>query len=247
MKIYEQSDLGAMIAQSDRWRRELNEVLAGDSAVIRGLFSADRIQTLKAETFAFRERMGLSGNMAYDETTPDHVKLVDKPITTNRPTRFMLSQFFPWNSPPYEDIRTISRQLMAFRNMCSGLGWGAGFEDVSEYVSWPCIIQYRKGGDFLTAHRDDYAFQTILIMTELGVDFETGGNFYLNDQGHNYLEPELKVGDVLLLKSDLAHGVHAIDPHRADDGSAAGRWMLFCPLSKRAQTLSAAPTMSRAA
>lgn len=237
MKIYEETDMLGMIAQADRWREELNRVLATDSAIIRGLFDKNRILELRAQTFEFRQKHGLSGNMPYDETTPDHVKVVDKPITTARPTRFVLSQFFPWNTQDHADIATISRQLMMFRNMCSGLPPTAGFEDMSEYVSWPCIIQYRQGGDFLAAHRDDYAFQTILMMTEMGADFETGGNFYLNETGHNYLEPELQIGDVLLLKSDLAHGVHAIDPHRADDGSTSGRWMMFCPLSRREERL----------
>ena len=235
MKLYEQTSLSAMIDRADFWKDELDQTLHAQSAVIRGLFDPDRLRTMKAWVYDFRLREGLSGNMAYNDATPDHVKLVDKPLTDRRPTRFVLSQFFPWNNEARDnrDIGEISANLMRFRNLCSGLAPETGFVGDDTFVSWPSVIQYRRGGDFLAAHQDDYAFQCILILSQMGEDFSTGGNYYLGPDGHRYLEPELKFGDVLLLKSDLVHGVHPIDPHQAVEDSAEGRWMMFCPLARR--------------
>lgn len=235
MKLYEENSLSAMIARAQFWKTELDETLTQKSAVIRGLFDRDRLRAMKAWVYAFRQQQGLSGHMPYNEATPDHVKLVDKPLSDRRPTRFILSQFFPWNNDHRGngDIAEISMGLMTFRNLCSGLDPRAGLVGDETYVSWPSVIQYRQGGDFLAAHQDDYAFQCILILSDFGQDFETGGNYYLGPEGHRFLEPDLQFGDVVLLKSDLVHGVHGIDPHLPLDDSAGGRWMMFCPLARR--------------
>ena len=121
---------------------------------------------------------------------------------------------------------------MRLRNLLVGLPENAGFEDMSRYVSWPCVIQYRRGGDYLAAHRDDYLYQMLLILSEIGSDFETGGNYLLDSHKHVYNEPALKFGDLVMLRSDIVHGVHPIDPHLSvDEQSERGRWILFFPLS----------------
>lgn len=240
MRIFEERSLDAMIADADRWRMELDATLRSESAVIRGLWSRDRLLALRDHVFRFRQANGLSGNMAYNEGTPDHVKIVDKPLGDHRPTRFVLSQFFPWNTQSHADIPAISLGLMRFRNLASGFAPDTGMRAGCEYVSWPSVIQYRRGGDFLAAHRDQYAFQCILVLSQMGEDFAEGGNYYLSETGHHFEEPNLRFGDVLLLKSDLVHGVHPIDPHLADDGGMGGRWMMFCPLAKRSEVLRAA-------
>lgn len=240
MRIFEQTSLDAMIGDADRWRVELDATLRNESAVIRGLFDRDRLLALRESVYGVRQRDGLSGNMPYNEATPDHVKLVDKPLGSDRPTRFVLSQFFPWNRQANADIPAISQGLMRFRNLASGFAPDTGMRAGCDYVSWPSVIQYRRGGDFLAAHRDQYAFQCILVLSEMGQDFTEGGNFWLGETGHHFEEPNLRFGDVLLLKSDLVHGVHPIDPALHDDGSMAGRWMMFCPLARRADVLRAA-------
>lgn len=233
MKLFEQSSLSSMIEDAERWKGELAPILASQSVVIRGLYEPDRLLELRESVFQLRKTHGFAGNMKYNEATPDHVKIVDKAFDDARPTRFVLSQFFPWNTPVDPQIATIARDLMTFRNICSGLAPDTGLSTDCDYISWPSFIHYRRGGDFLAAHRDDYAFQTILVLSQQGRDFEQGGAFYLDESRHHYLEPALEFGDLVLLRSDLVHGVHAIDPQASDDGSQAGRWIMFCPLIRR--------------
>lgn len=233
MKLFEQSCLSAMTSDAARWKGELGPLLDAQSVVIRGLYDRDRLLELRDAVYGLRHSRGFAENMKYNESTPDHVKIVDKPLSDPRPTRFVLSQFFPWNTPHHRDIRTIAEELMIFRNICSGLAPQTGLSDADEFISWPSFIHYRRGGDFLAPHRDDYAFQTILILSQSGEDFTQGGAFYLDPSRHHFLEPSLEFGDLVLLKSDLVHGVHAIDPQADDNGSQAGRWMMFCPLIRR--------------
>lgn len=237
MKVYEQRSLSDMTANAAQWRAELSARLETETVVIRGLYDADRLREMREAVYALRTSRGFDGNMRYNEATPDHVKIVDKPLSDPRPTRFVLSQFFPWNTPVHGDIRTLSEALITFRNVCSGLDPETGQAGDTTYISWPSFIQYRRGGDFLGPHRDEYAFQTILVLSSQGADFTEGGAYYLDSARHHYLEPALEFGDLVLLKSDLVHGVHAIDPGAEEDGSQAGRWIMFCPLALRRNIL----------
>jgi hypothetical protein len=196
------------------------------------MFDNTELLSLRHWIHSFRLEHGLSGHYRYSKATPDHVKVVDKPLTDARPTRFEFYQFFPWNSQNNPAFSRLTTELTITRNIFSRLPPETGYPDTSRFVSWPCILHYRRGGDFLAAHQDDYAYQLILLLSERGKDFEEGGNYVLKNGKHLFLEPELKFGDLILLKSDIYHGVHAIDPqHPLNELSEDGRWIMFFPLS----------------
>ena len=69
---------------------------------------------------------------------------------------------------------------------------------------------------------------TLLLLTEKGVDFETGGGFIEVDGEHVVYEDHCRAGDVIVYDQRLVHGVDDIDPtvpFRSD--SLAGRMSGF--------------------
>jgi hypothetical protein len=233
MQVIEDETLASIKERYDFWAREVSRVSKEDVLLFRSLFESERLLSLRRWIHGFRLSQGLSGHHKYSRSTPDHVKVVDKPLTDVRPTRFEFYQFFPWNEQNNPDFKALTTELTILRNLLSGLPPETGYPDTSRYISWPCILHYRRGGDFLAPHRDDYAYQLILLLSERGKDFEEGGNYVLQDGKHRFLEPELQFGDVILLKSDIYHGVHAIDPHLPlVETSEDGRWIMFFPLSE---------------
>ena len=97
--------------------------------------------------------------------------------------------------------------------------------DLKKFISWISVLQYRSGGDFLSSHRDAYKFQAILIMSEIGRDFSSGGQYILNEKsGSTFTEKQFKVGDLVMLRSDIYHGVYPIDQDSVlADNSINGR------------------------
>ena len=205
-----------------------------DGAIFRGLFNHLDLNELKQWIYTWGLKEKFSSNQKYKVgATKNHKKIVDKPLDDPRPTRFVLHQFFPWNTVDNCCAKNIFQDLVVIRNLLTGLPEGTGTEDISEYISWISCVHYRQGGDFIAPHVDDYAYQTILVLSELGKDFETGGQYYLTNGKHIYTEPNLRLGDIVVLKSNIPHGVHPIDPfYTLDSYSEKGRWMVFCPLVK---------------
>lgn len=120
---------------------------------------------------------------------------------------------------------------MQIRNILNGLDLEVGISDVKQFISWISVLHYRSGGDFLACHRDAYKFQAILIMSELGRDFTSGCQYVLSEKyGSIFTEKELKIGDLVMLKSDINHGVYPIDQDTTlSDNSIDGRWIMFSP------------------
>jgi len=58
-------------------------------------------------------------------------------------------------------------------------------------------------------------FQTILVMSKKGEDFESGGAF-INDSDEKRLniDDSVELGDIVIYNGQTFHGVEDIDPHR---------------------------------
>ena len=68
-------------------------------------------------------------------------------------------------------------------------------------------------------------------MSELGKDFSSGGQYILSkEHGSFFTEKQLKMGDLVMLKFDIPHGVYPIDQDSvSSDSSITGRWIMFSP------------------
>ena len=93
------------------------------------------------------------------------------------------------------------------------------------------IVNYPHGGGELRDHEDPRKNQRIvsgLIMSKRGIDFDTGG-FYFKDQENNNLNIEhmLEVGDSVMFYGSIIHGVEPVDPHKELSwDSPHGRWFV---------------------
>lgn len=117
----------------------------------------------------------------------------------------------------------------------------------TEDGAWTCpmIAHYPRGGGFMAQHRDgrahtnaielgmDRFVQVLLIMSEKGKDFQTGGAYIVKDNERLYYEDECRIGDIVMYDGRNQHGVEEIDTlEPLDLNSPEGRYVAMVPLFK---------------
>ena len=115
-------------------------------------------------------------------------------------------------------------KLIKLRNHIYGVEENFALNDIAEdgLFSATRIQNYPQGGGFFGSHRDttllDVAdekginfFQLILVISQYGEDFFSGGA-YVEKAGKRFmLEHECRTGDVLIYDGRSMHGVEEID------------------------------------
>ena len=104
---------------------------------------------------------------------------------------------------------------------------------------------YPSGGGFLAPHIDHGAiraskklklnlhYNLLLVMTEKGKDYKTGGGFVVNKNKVIKVDDYTKVGDVVIYSAKTVHGVLDIDPEIFPDlNSNKGRYVALTTLFK---------------
>ena len=83
---------------------------------------------------------------------------------------------------------------------------------------------YPSGGGYLAPHIDEGAiraskelklklhYNLLLVMTEKGKDYKSGGGFVINNGNVVNVDDYTKIGDVVLYSSKTVHGVLDVDP-----------------------------------
>lgn len=91
------------------------------------------------------------------------------------------------------------------------------------------ILQYPIGGGHMSMHSDyvlksvskinfrNKFYQLILPITERGKNFKDGGAYIIHKKKFIDIEKFCKIGDVLIYKTDILHGVNEIDPKKKLD------------------------------
>lgn len=140
----------------------------------------------------------------------------------------------------------ILKRLVEFRNLIYGKSREFATYSVDEGAwSCPMIAHYPRGGGFMAQHRDarahtnaiefgmDRFVQVLLIMSEKGKDFKTGGAYIVKDGERIYYEDECKIGDIVMYDGRNLHGVEEIDTlEPLDLNSPEGRYVAMAPLFK---------------
>jgi len=133
---------------------------------------------------------------------------------------------FYWNEDEI-GLRPAFQVLSAARNILAGFpkNMSQPFSDSLEFYDGPRILQYPKGGGFISAHCDalpqglrslgESHFQnytTLLVMTRIGTDFLSGGGWVETRNGCRALwEPFVELGDVVVYDNSTLHGVDPVD------------------------------------
>jgi hypothetical protein len=73
----------------------------------------------------------------------------------------------------------------------------------------------------------------ILALSELGVDFRSGGCEFRTPFGLIDASPYHDIGDVCLFRYDLPHRVSAVDADRERRWDGSGRWTLLIQADPR--------------
>lgn len=149
--------------------------------------------------------------------------------------------FFPWNDDVFSMFGRF-RPIFELRNLLSGAEPGAylGYEAYDDCIARLSFQFYPKGIGGMNEHIDPVgphqAVVPLLMMSELGRDFEEGGIFVRTTDGEVvFIEQHTCPGDVVLFSPKLAHGVARIDPHKSADWlSFEGRWMAIFAVNKLA-------------
>jgi hypothetical protein len=132
------------------------------------------------------------------------------------------------------------------RNVIAGLPEDFALSKIETNGLWTAarIHQYPVGGGFFRGHTDYVAsdvagkaetdfFQVVLLMTQKGRDFRTGGAFVDIGEERIILEDHFGPGDILIYDGRTNHGVEDIDPHLPLDlDTFNGRVAAFVTLFK---------------
>jgi hypothetical protein len=157
------------------------------------------------------------------------------------PTKSVQFNFFPWNQDFFAIFDSYGL-LFEIRNEANKLIFNC--EELSDPSSEGLIHRlavqyYPAGGGYLSGHSDPIGAHQVyianIVMSEFGVDYSDGGLFIKENEGGEkvYVEREGGIGDVVLFRADLIHGVDPINVlDEFNPLSGKGRWMLLSALTK---------------
>lgn len=157
------------------------------------------------------------------------------------PTNSIQFNFFPWNQDFFAIFENYSR-LFEIRNQANELianGMNAIGSSSEGLIHRLAVQYYPSGGGYLSAHSDPVGDHQIfianIVMSECGSDYHGGGLFIKKDLNSEkvYVEQSASIGDVVLFRGDLIHGVDSIDSKEKFEPLAGrGRWMMLSALTK---------------
>ena len=135
-------------------------------------------------------------------------------------------RFFPWNGDSL-GLREVFRGLGRLRNQLMGLEadlWSRPQPGDAIYDT-PHVAQYPLGGGFISPHVDRLKSHitrhlpgfkethvVALILSERGVDFQSGGGWVLDPSGQKIdWEGAVALGDLVVYNGLARHGVDPVD------------------------------------
>jgi len=141
--------------------------------------------------------------------------------------------FFSWNDYPVDMNQYVFKALEVYETLCeqdpAKIIYNTCEDDIVTRIQ---VHHYPLGGGHTQLHRDPTELvkvAMIMMMTKVGVDYESGGLYFLDMFGDKfYPEPSLDVGDIVVFYPRLLHGVEAVDAGKTSEwDSENGRWTLL--------------------
>jgi hypothetical protein len=125
----------------------------------------------------------------------------------------------------YESMRLLQNSVA---------GTSARFSPTEDqYKLRPQVIHYPAGGGFFVEHvhpLEPQRIGLILALSQRGVDHTEGAGTFTIDGKTVDASPQHDMGDIVLFRYDILHGVTAVDPNKTMDwSSSAGRWSMVLP------------------
>jgi len=140
--------------------------------------------------------------------------------------------FFPWNQDVFQFF-DLTRDIFRVKNVLNGLPKDKFLGPTPEdgCTARLSFQFYPSGGGGMHMHADPVDHHqltaSLLIMTDKGEDFKTGGGYVALDEDKKlYFDDIAKSGDVVHINAKVFHGVEKVDPGDDLDWLAFnGRWM----------------------
>ena len=128
-----------------------------------------------------------------------------------------------------QQARSIVGMMRNFQNRVAGTKF-----DFSPTGLRVKVLRYPNGGGYLAEHMHPLEPQRIgliLSLSRVGHDFVRGGTTFQTPFGFVDTNEDHDIGDVIVFRYDLAHGVKAVDPEKEIDWkSESGKWTVLLEL-----------------
>jgi hypothetical protein len=214
--------------------RIVREVSESGYTVLRGLFDRDQVRAKLATVYRFANT---SRRLASAGVSPNAIQhnvvkwsIGGQSTTQNGLPRMMTTVYNPLFAEDIHQLHSDFRKIIAIRDVL------ARREPMTDEKLAPerwngCRVQiYPAGGGFMGAHADSRGvsnlpqnagpfIQLLLLLTEHGVDYRTGGAFIEQDGKRIDSEAETRSGDIVVYDGATIHGVADIDPDRVFDAT----------------------------
>jgi hypothetical protein len=172
------------------------------------------------------------------EGVPNYHRVIDQELTKNYSFESIKHSFyfFPWNSDAFKIFETTYPRWRVIK-LLSGLQLNEFEHNTPKdgVIDRLQIAHYPAGSGHIETHSDPYLHQRLIIsciMSKRGIDYATGGVYFINQQDTKVdCEKLLDIGDMQLYYPTVLHGVETVDAGTPVDwNSSAGRWW-FGPFS----------------
>ncbi len=210
------------------------EVMQGPPIVLHNVFSRKKLEKLRSQVHRWGQEVASKPPQTYID---ENFHSFESGISPRQKTPHMYHAY-NFNQitqlPAYlrDTLTQISDPLRIFQNELTGNK--AGYEvNAQGFKLHPQFIQYPSGGGMLGKHTHPLEPQRIgliLACSKRGTDFTSGGTYFELD-GESVSSDEIHdIGDMLLFRFDLPHGISPIDEDAAlEDTSERGRWTFVLP------------------
>jgi len=208
-------------------------VLAGVVVIVKGVFDPDELRQLRARI--------ISANILFSEPT-----FADTNSWRHRREVYVESQLDILYDASFLAVerqddeigraaRTTAERLAAYwRSLTGDRHTFVAEVDRRALRAW--AMCYPAGGGCFGWHEHGFEptkIGMILALSELGVDFRSGGCEFRTPFGLIDASPYHDIGDVCLFRYDLPHRVSAVDADRERRWDGSGRWTLLIQADPR--------------
>ena len=213
--------------------RFMDSIARNDVYVVKQFYPRDFVLRFRAMLGEFSRQEEPSWHPCLD-SVPDYHRVNDeyeKSWVKARMHSFFFHRFND-NAEMFDNFK----EIFELKNFLAGEPSDAYMDTIpsDEIIARVVSQQYPRGGGYLAEHSDPASkfakLQTIIMASQQGVDYETGGLYLRSAPGAEpfMVDPYTEPGDLMVLTPDAPHGVAAVDPEAELDWSAQdGRWMVL--------------------
>lgn len=228
----------------------ISDVAEKGFVLVRGLLDRNAVRKCTSELYRYANTQAhkASAGVAPEEIRTNMSKWSIGGQSTSQAglPRFMLTIYNPLFERDLFGLHEHFEKLVSFRDML------AGREPQTDSMLMPdrfnaCRVQiYPAGGGFMGGHTDTRAasnlkseqgpyIQLVMLLTERGTDYHTGGAFVTHQGNPIDSEHESMSGDILVYDGSTLHGVADIDSTKPfNTADLAGRAVALVTIYNKA-------------